>query len=155
MFESTKILTPEISFGCNMTIDKGNLYHNTQNYTLMPINKYQNKEHKLLGILNSKLFWFFISNTGTILRGGYFRFKTKYIEEFPLPVSELDGIICNSIGELVANVLLTKSKSSDADTSAYEQEIDRLVYKLYGLTYEEVKVVDPETSITEEKYYKE
>jgi hypothetical protein len=29
--------------------------------------------------------WFFLKNTGTELRGGYFRFKTKYLEPFPLP----------------------------------------------------------------------
>jgi len=32
------------------------------------------------------------------------------------------------------------------------QEIDRLVYKLYRLTHDEVKAIDPATSITEEEY---
>ena len=44
------------------------------------------KDYKAyLAILNSSLMWFFIENTGTELRGGYFRFNTKYIEPFPLP----------------------------------------------------------------------
>lgn len=38
------------------------------------------------------------------------------------------------------------------DTSALESEIDRLVYHLYGLTYDEVLIVDPETPITREEY---
>ncbi len=38
-----------------------------------------------LTILNAKLLWFYLSNTGTVLRGGYFRFKTKYLYPFPLP----------------------------------------------------------------------
>ena len=33
----------------------------------------------LLGILNSKVMWFFLKNTGTELGGGYFRFKTNYM----------------------------------------------------------------------------
>ena len=33
-----------------------------------------------------------------------------------------------------------------------ENEIDFMVYKLYGLTYDEVLVVDPETPITREQY---
>ena len=45
-----------------------------------------------------------------------------------------------------------KSIDSNTDTSKEEQEIDLIVYKLYGLTYDEVKVVDSETSITEEEY---
>ena len=36
-----------------------------------------------------------------------------------------------------------------------ERAIDLMVYKLYGLTYDEVKVVDPETTITEEEYERE
>ena len=39
--------------------------------------------------------------------------------------------------------------------SALESEIDRLVYPLYGLTYDEVLFVDPETPITREEYEKE
>ena len=38
-----------------------------------------------LTILNSKVLWFFLAQTGNILRGGYFRFKTKYLEPFHLP----------------------------------------------------------------------
>jgi hypothetical protein len=33
-----------------------------------------------------------------------------------------------------------------------DREIDRRVYQLYGLTYDEVKTVDPEISITREEY---
>jgi len=40
----------------------------------------------------------------------------------------------------------------NADTEMEEQEIDRHVYKLYGLTYDDVKIVDPETPITCEEY---
>ncbi|MDP2767819.1 MAG: TaqI-like C-terminal specificity domain-containing protein [Candidatus Methanoperedens sp.] len=35
-------------------------------------------------ILNSSLLWYFISNTGSILRGGFFRFKTNYLKPFPI-----------------------------------------------------------------------
>lgn len=38
------------------------------------------------------------------------------------------------------------------DTSDIETKIDLIVYQLYGLTYKEVLIVDPETSITPEEY---
>ena len=38
-----------------------------------------------LSILNSSVFWYYLQQTGAVLRGGYFRFKTKYLEPFPLP----------------------------------------------------------------------
>ena len=39
-----------------------------------------------------------------------------------------------------------------ADTSELEKECDRLVYKLYQLTYDEVKIIDPKFELTEQEY---
>ena len=85
LFEQEKIVTPETSLGGNMSIDVGKNYHNTQVYTLEK-KKDTTLEYKfLIAILNSNLFWYFLQSTGAVLRGGYFRFKTKYLEPFPFP----------------------------------------------------------------------
>lgn len=86
LFEQIKIVTPETSLGGNMTLDTSNFYHNTQVYSLelKPIFKIDYKY--ILAILNSNLFWFYLKTTGAVLRGGYFRFKTKYLEPFPIPL---------------------------------------------------------------------
>ena len=47
-----------------------------------------------------------------------------------------------------------KAKNPNADTTVYEAEIDKLVYHLYQLTYDEVLIVDPETPLTKEEYDK-
>ena len=86
LFEQNKIVTPETSYGSNMTIDKNNYFHNTQVYTLTLDNNSDGNLKQYLALLNSNLFWFYLKNTGAVLRGGYFRFKTKYLEPFPLPV---------------------------------------------------------------------
>ncbi len=39
----------------------------------------------MLSLLNSNLMWYYLRNTGTVLRGGFFRFKTAYLENFPIP----------------------------------------------------------------------
>ena len=49
-------------------------------------------------------------------------------------------------------ILAAKKADPQADTGAWEAEIDFLVYKLYGLSYDEVLVVDPGTGITREEY---
>ncbi|MCW3074878.1 MAG: type restriction-modification system methyltransferase subunit [Flaviaesturariibacter sp.] len=85
MFEQEKIITPETSFGTNMTIDSKNLYHNTQGYSLIRKEKRSEDYKFLLCLLNSSLMWYYLKNTGTVLRGGFFRFKTAYIETFPMP----------------------------------------------------------------------
>ena len=33
--------------------------------------------------------WFYLKNTGAVLRGGFFRFKTSYLESFPIPKPDL------------------------------------------------------------------
>ena len=90
LFEQKKIITPEISLGTNMTIDVNNFYHNTKCYTLTKRSDIKENYKFWLAILNSKLLWYFLSSTGYVLRGGFFTFKTKYLEPFPLP--KLDNI---------------------------------------------------------------
>lgn len=53
---------------------------------------------------------------------------------------------------LVHIIFSAKQSDPSADTTVLENEIDFMVYKLYGLTYDEVLVVDPETPITREQY---
>lgn len=43
---------------------------------------------------------------------------------------------------LVDQILTSKQKDPRVDTSALEKQIDQLVYKLYGLTEEEIKIVE-------------
>ncbi len=85
IFNRPKIITPEISLGCNMTFDEKYFFHNTKCYSF--IRRDESINYKAcLAILNSKLLWFYLKNTGYILRGGYFAFNTKYLNSFCLPV---------------------------------------------------------------------
>jgi type I restriction-modification system DNA methylase subunit len=211
-FEQNKIITPEISFGTNMTLDKGILYHNTKCYSFIKREEIKEDYKFWLSIFNSKVMWFFIRNTGYELRGGYFTFKTKYLEPFPLPKLEnindqqpfiekadlmlslnkklqekktkfinritsnleiakiskkLDTFYNFDFKSFVAELKKQKVKLSlvqqdewDEYFTAYQteinqlqaqidktdNEIDKMVYKLYGLTEEEIGIV--ETNIT-------
>ncbi|PYL71374.1 MAG: hypothetical protein DMF26_19465, partial [Verrucomicrobia bacterium] len=78
-FARERIISQEISLGCNMTLDRHGLYHNTKVYSLLPAPSTQESILYWLGILNSKLMWWFLKNTGYVLRGGYFTFKTEYL----------------------------------------------------------------------------
>ena len=61
------------------------------------------------------------------------------------------------IADLAKNITVKKQIDVSADTTSLENQIDFLVYHLYGLTYDEVLIVDPETPISREEYeaYKE
>lgn len=103
MFEKAKIITPEISLGCNMSYDVANMYHNTGNYTIILTSDYEYATLAYLAILNSKIMWFFLSETGSVLRGGYFCFATKYLENFPIP--KLDENSANTLTQLTSQIL--------------------------------------------------
>ncbi len=97
----------------------------------------------LLGILNSKLMNYLFATKFLNLA-----IKAEYVKQVKLPITSEKQKV--QIEELVNAIL--QSKLSDADTSKEESEIDLLVYHLYGLTYDEVLIVDPETPITREEY---
>ena len=59
-----------------------------------------------------------------------------------------------SIIDIVDEILVAKEKNPSIDISFLMQEIDTIMYHLYGLTYDEVLIVDPETPITREEYEK-
>ncbi len=95
----------------------------------------------LLGIFNSKVFKFQFTLLGEMTAGGAFVFKKTTIEKLLLPNSLLVGED-PSIESKVTQILSLKKDNSEADTAALEAEIDQLVYALYGLTEEEIKIVE-------------
>ena len=78
------------------------------------------------------------------------QYSKQWMENIPIaiptPAQQLPIIT------LVDRILSAKKANPQADTKALEDEIDLLVYHLYGLTYDEVLIIDPETPITREQY---
>ena len=100
----------------------------------------------VLGIINSKLMRFYWSQRFEDKRKTFPKIKGSYLELLPiLPPS-------NTIIRLAKTIVKAKKGNPAIDTAETESKIDYLVYHLYDLTYDEILVVDPETSITREKY---
>ena len=74
--------------------------------------------------------------------------KAATISALPFKIAHHTSDIAN----IVQEVLSIKTNNHDADVSLLENKIDILVYKLYGLNYDEVLIIDPETPITREEY---
>ncbi len=65
------------------------------------------------------------------------------MENIPLPtITSSNEPIVKQIESLVDKILEAKKQNPQADTSHLEQEIDQLVYKLYDLTDEEIKIIE-------------
>ena len=100
----------------------------------------------LLGVLNSKYASVLLTN----LRAGDYHIYPEHIRNIPIPnvVVNQQKLVIN----LVDQILSAKAVNHKADTSQLERKIDELVYKLYDLTYDEVKVIDPEFPLSKEEY---
>lgn len=93
----------------------------------------------LLGILNSKMGWWLISKYCTDIQNGY-QLIWKYFSQIPISIN--NDIVREQITSLVNEILSIKNQNSLADTIELENQIDRLVYELYELTEEEIKIVE-------------
>lgn len=95
----------------------------------------------LLGILNSNLASFYhFNNAPKATKGGFPKILIEDVKHFPIPQATLEQQ--QPIIDFVDKILAAKKADNTADTSAMEAEIDRLVYSLYGLTEEEIKIVE-------------
>lgn len=105
---------------------------------------------KLMGWIHSKLFHYIYECyfEGLRMAGNYLPFTAPYLSCMCVPL-DIDSL---EIEDLVNSILFAKHSSPDADTSMLEQKIDLLVYRLYGLTYDEVLIIDPQTPIIREEY---
>ncbi|WP_254823921.1 Eco57I restriction-modification methylase domain-containing protein [Haloglomus halophilum] len=101
-FARDKILIPEIVKQGEATYDQsGDIYHSTTVYSPIFKGNYANYDKEVLGILNSDLVWYYILRTGTVLRGGYYRYKTDYIKPISLPINKFEGELRNNVGDII------------------------------------------------------
>ncbi len=139
-----KILLPRRATRIVATIDTQQYYALNTAYICISKNEKYEIEY-LLGLLNSRLVDYFYSN---LFMG--WQITIPALEVIPVPKN--DKINQHEVAQLVQRAIALKARNISADVATIESEIDHLVYQLYGLTYDEVLIVDPETPITREEY---
>jgi adenine-specific DNA-methyltransferase len=102
----------------------------------------------LLAYLNSKFISWYAYNFIYSQAIRTMHFYDFYIQQIPIPKIKLSN---QELFITIVEQILT-AKAQGKDTTALEEEIDLLVYKLYDLTYEEVKVIDPAFALSREEY---
>ena len=84
--EKEKLVAPDISMGGNFAYDvEGKFYQTTTIYGYIKKSEILESYKFWMALLNSRLCWWFLTNTGTTLANGFFRFKPDYIKQFPVP----------------------------------------------------------------------
>ena len=103
----------------------------------------------LWGILNSKIATFYhFNHSPKATKGAFPKILVQDIKGFPLPevTQEQKSLLVSLVQEA-----MEKHRHGE-NSQAIESEIDLIAYHLYGLTYDEVLIVDPETPITRDEY---
>jgi adenine-specific DNA-methyltransferase len=93
-----------------------------------------------LEIMNWKVSDYLMQQISTTNQNGYFEYKPVHISQIPIPVVSKEDQ--DKVGTLVEEISSLKSLDPAADTASLETEIDQLVYALYGLTAEEIALVE-------------
>ncbi|HDZ5109245.1 TPA: Eco57I restriction-modification methylase domain-containing protein [Campylobacter jejuni] len=96
----------------------------------------------LIANLNSSISKFWIKNNAATLGDGIYGAKI-YIEKLPIPkINSKNEKIANELINLVDEILKAKEQDKNANTQELENKINSLVYKLYNLTEDEIKIIE-------------
>lgn len=142
-FEEKKIVTPDVSDKPNFTIIDGGVYFSKGScYGL--VLKDKKLYEFIVGVLNSKLLFAIIKDRSPLFSGGYYRFTTDYLGPLPIkiPSNEDERDLAAKIATNVKEIMSLKRKNGNADTTKLENEIDDLVFDLYGVQWDDRKVVE-------------
>lgn len=158
-FAAPHILTPSLSNKSNFALGSGYMFATgTAGVTsIVPKVDLAEDIRYLLGLLNSKLLSLYAMCHSPIFSGGYHKFSAPYLKKLPIrrinfsdsaDKARHDKIVTKVEAMMEAKKQLAKAQT-DKDKTYYENkcaaldhQIDRLVYDLYGLTEDEINIVE-------------
>jgi hypothetical protein len=150
-FEKDKIVYPEICHKNEFTFDTDGYYTNNKCFIIPTTDKY------LLGVLSSNLFFFLFKKILPQLQGGFFMPAYVKLKDFPIRLilhsDNRDETLYHRIVNSVTNILALSKNLAIArlplekdqlkrQIDATDREIDKLVYQLYELTEDEIKIIE-------------
>ncbi len=101
---------------------------------------------------------YYYTSIATSIRGGYLRFFSQYIEELPIQdndrsknglpekIEKLVTKILNLNSDLAICRITIEKDMNIRQIDATDREIDKLVYQLYDLTEDEIKIIEESVS---------
>lgn len=130
-----KIMIQDMSIEINATLDCEQYLCNDKINVIYELEKEYDMKF-ILALINSKLinFWF-----RKLFTSG-FEIKLNQLETIPIPSSTKEQQ--KQIVGIVDQIIAAKKVDPQTDTTALEAEIDKLVYELYGLTEDEIAIVE-------------
>ncbi|MDU9805089.1 class I SAM-dependent DNA methyltransferase [Helicobacter pylori] len=141
-FEKEKIVYPETSQGAYFIYENSGIF--LEKTAFMIVSDAYNLK-LLTALLNSKLITFYFKNFcgGCILGKSGYQYNKHALEKIPIPkITPQNQELAHKITDGAKQILALKEKDPKANTQKLEKEIDALVYQLYHLTDEEIKIIE-------------
>ncbi len=141
-FEKEKIVYPETSQGAYFVYENSQIF--LEKTAFMIVSDVYNLK-LLTALLNSKLVTFYFKDFcgGCILGKSGYQYNKHALEKIPIPqITEKNQELADKITDYAEQILKSKEKDPKANTQELEKEIDALVYQLYHLTDEEIKIIE-------------
>ncbi|RQV97862.1 class I SAM-dependent DNA methyltransferase, partial [bacterium] len=153
-FEKPKIIVPAIVKSASYSYDTDGFYSNDKTTIIPTTDKY------LLGLVGSKTLDYYMHFISSTKQGGYFEYKPMYISKLPIrtinfndpaDVARHDQMVSIVDQMLELNKKLAESKMPQTtemlsrQIESTDRQIDQLVYELYDLTEEEIRIVESES----------
>ena len=140
-FEKEKIIWKVIGNNLNFALENQKITLNNACYILT--SNTENLKY-LVAILNSKIVWHYAYETNMNKTGvGDMQLGAQNLNIIPIPkIDSTNKALSDEIISLVEQILESKAKDPTTDTKELESHIDSLVYKLYHLTDDEIKIIE-------------
>ncbi|WP_394978220.1 Eco57I restriction-modification methylase domain-containing protein [uncultured Helicobacter sp.] len=140
-FEKEKIIWKVIGNNLNFALENQKITLNNACYILT--SNTENLKY-LVAILNSKIVWHYAYETNMNKTGvGDMQLGAQNLNIIPIPkIDSTNKALSDEIISLVKQILESKAKDPTKDTKELESHIDSLVYKLYHLTDDEIKIIE-------------
>ena len=140
------IITPYRTNNFGFALNKGCL-SGTDTYLILNTCSQKISDNTLLGLLNSSLIFWIYKKIGK-KKGKIFEIATRELSLLPIVFPGNTNKQFNNLVEKVFSITkdedYLKSTQKQVQVKVLEREIDQLVYKLYGLTPEDIKIVEGE-----------
>jgi adenine-specific DNA-methyltransferase len=149
-FAKPKIVSPQRSLENTFAYTEKELLASADVYFIQSNNPYMDLKY-ILGLLNSRLYYFWLYHRGK-RKGNMLELYQTPLSE--IPIKKLKETSQNLFIIIVDKIIEAKKNKDEVKANKLESEIDLMVYKLHNLTWAEVKIVDPAFEMSEVDYDK-
>jgi len=154
LLRKPKIIYASVAQRGTFTLDEEGIFIDKTCYFIPSNDKY------LLGLLNSLLLLHYFSSIAVQRRGGYFEYLTQYVVQLPIRAIDFSNptdkarhdrmvALVDTMLKLHKDLQVAKTDHEKSliqrQIDATDKQIDQFVYELYGLTDEEIRIVEEAT----------